>query len=72
MIQRPKNEVFGYFLYSDLLDRPDMTYGDGGRYTKKSISLGTSQQDTEVEQVWQDDTVLHFSGGQAWECPLVS
>ena len=55
MIQRPKNEVFGYFLYSDLLDRPDMTYGDGakcerrGRYTKKSISLGTSQQDTEVE-----------------------
>ena len=57
MIQRPKNEVFGYFLYSDLLDRPDMTYGDGakcerrGRYTKKSISLGTSQQDTEVEQV---------------------
>ena len=59
MIQRPKNEVFGYFLYSDLLDRPDMTYGDGAkcvqvkkvRYTKKSISLGTSQQDTEVEQV---------------------
>ena len=31
MIQRPKNEVFGYFLYSDLLDRPDMTYGDGAK-----------------------------------------
>ena len=31
MIQRPKNEVFGYFLYSDLLDQPDMTYGDGAK-----------------------------------------
>ena len=64
MIQRPENEIFGYFLCSDLLDRPDMTYGDSakcerrGMYTKKSISLGTSQQDTEVEQVWQDDTVV--------------
>ena len=58
MIQRPKNEVFGYFLYSDLLDRPDMTYGDGAKcvqvkkvHIEKSISFGTSQQDTEVEQV---------------------
>ena len=26
----------------------------------------------DVEQVLQDVTVLHFSGGQAWECPSVS
>ena len=25
----------------------------------------------DVEQVLQDVTVLHFSGGQAWECPCV-
>ena len=31
MIPRPENEVLGYFLYSSLLDRPDMTYGDGAK-----------------------------------------
>ena len=42
MIQRPKNEVFGYFLYSDLLDRPDMTYGDGAKCVQvKKVEVGT-------------------------------
>ena len=31
MIPRPKNAILGYFLYSGLLDRPDMTYGDGAK-----------------------------------------